>query len=252
MKLETGASELEIYPLGERAVVVRFAQSMSEEAHAKVKALSNYFRRSNAFGIVECVESFASLAVVYDLDATQNHLINTKSNLAPFDYIAGLIRRGLENSASFEDETSREIIIPVCYGGEHGRDLEAVARHCLMSPDEVVRLHAAGTYRMLFNGFAPGFAYLGGLDMRLTTPRRDVPRVRVPKGSIGIGNAQTGVYSFATPGGWNLIGRTPRTLFDVARTPPGLLRSGDTVRFQVIEHGEFEAYVEPTPHPFVR
>lgn len=248
MILENEVYEPEIYPLGETAVIVRFAKSMSDEAHAKVKALSNYFRLGNAFGIVECVESFASLAVVYDLDATQNHLIKTRSHITPFDYIADLIKHGLENTASFQDETSREIIIPVCYGGEHGRDLAVVARHCRMSPDEVVKLHAAGTYRMLFNGFAPGFAYLDGLDTRLITPRLDVPRARVPKGSIGIGNAQTGIYSFATPGGWNLIGRTPRSLFDMTRNPPGMLRSGDTVRFQIIEHKEFEAYLEPTSH----
>ncbi|MCP9493281.1 MAG: 5-oxoprolinase subunit PxpB [Pyrinomonadaceae bacterium MAG19_C2-C3] len=252
MKPEIEVCEPEIYPLGETAVIVRFARSMNDEAHDKVKALDDYFKGRDAVGIVECVASFASLAVVYDLAATQNHLMQTKSSLTPFDYIAGLIKRGLENSASFEMEASREIVIPVCYGGEHGQDLEAVARHCRMSPDEVVKLHAGGTYRMLFNGFAPGFAYLAGLDKRLTTPRRDAPRGRVPKGSIGIGNTQTGVYSFATPGGWNLIGRTPRTLFDMMRTPPSLLRSGDTVRFQIVSHEEFETYIRPNAKVEIR
>lgn len=225
---------------------------MSDDAHVKVKALTNHFARLAPQGIVECVNSFASLAVVYDLAATQNHLKQTKSSLTPFDYIAGLIMRGLENLAVIETEESREIVIPVCYGGECGQDLEAVARHCRMSPDEVVKLHAGGTYRMLFNGFAPGFAYLDGLNARLTTPRRDAPRVRVPKGSIGIGNTQTGIYSFPTPGGWNLIGRTPRALFDMTRTSPSLLRSGDTIRFKVISNREFETESETHAAPIVR
>jgi len=238
-------SELEIYPLGETCLIVRFARSMSYEAHHEVKALCKFFERRAACGIVECVPSFASLAVVYDLCAMQKHLMQSQSRVAPFDYVEKLVRQGLENTGEAASETSREIVIPVSYGGAHGRDLEAVAAHCRVSTDEVVALHAKGSYQVLFNGFAPGFVYLAGLAHTLSTPRLSTPRVRVPTGSIGIGNTQTGIYSSATPGGWNLIGRTPRTLFDMRRTPPGFLRPGDKVKFQAISPAEFGLYAEP-------
>lgn len=125
----------------------------------------------------------------------------------------------------------RRVDIPVHYGGSTGPDLEDVARHCGLTPDEVVRRHAAAEYIVFFIGFQPGFAYLGGLDAALHTPRRAEPRVAVPAGSVGIGGAQTGIYPLATPGGWQLIGRTALALFDPQAEPPTLLAPGDRVRF---------------------
>jgi KipI family sensor histidine kinase inhibitor len=126
---------------------------------------------------------------------------------------------------------SREIEIQVRYGGEEGCDLEEVARHTGFSAEEVVRLHSSAEYTVYFLGFLPGFAYLGGLDARLETPRRKVPRTAVPAGSVGIGGDQTGIYPLLSPGGWQLIGRTSAPLFDPAATPSALLRPGDRVRF---------------------
>jgi KipI family sensor histidine kinase inhibitor len=126
---------------------------------------------------------------------------------------------------------SRRIDIPVHYGGAAGCDLEEVARHTGLSVADVVRLHSSGEYTVYFLGFQPGFAYLGGMDPRLTTPRRQQPRQAVPAGSVGIGGQQTGVYPLVSPGGWQLIGRTPLSLFDPSRVPPSLLLPGDTVRF---------------------
>ncbi|HLO67907.1 MAG TPA: 5-oxoprolinase subunit PxpB, partial [Holophaga sp.] len=117
------------------------------------------------------------------------------------------------------------------YGGEDGPDLEAVARHCGLAPEEVARRHAGATYRVHFLGFAPGFPYLGGLDPALAAPRLDAPRTRVPAGSVGIAGAQTGIYPLESPGGWRLIGRTPLVLFDPRRPEPCLLRPGDLLRF---------------------
>jgi KipI family sensor histidine kinase inhibitor len=125
----------------------------------------------------------------------------------------------------------REVEIPVQYGGEFGPDLQAVASHTGLSPKEVVNRHAAGEYVVFFLGFQPGFAYMGGLDKALHTPRRSSPRVTVPAGSVGIGGAQTGIYPATSPGGWQLIGRTSLPLFDPARSPPTLLQPGDRVRF---------------------
>ncbi len=126
---------------------------------------------------------------------------------------------------------SRRIEVPVRYGGPDGPDLDEVARHAGLSPEEVIRLHSAGEYTVYFLGFLPGFAYLGGMDRRLATPRRQQPRLTVPAGSVGIGGEQTGIYPSASPGGWQLIGRTSLPLFDPARDPPSLLLPGDSVRF---------------------
>ncbi|MCE4553545.1 5-oxoprolinase subunit PxpB [Roseateles cellulosilyticus] len=125
----------------------------------------------------------------------------------------------------------RLVDIPVRYGGADGPDLEFVASHCGLAPEEVVSRHTAAEYVVYFLGFQPGFAYLGGLDGSLHTPRRDEPRVAVPAGSVGIGGVQTGIYPLATPGGWQLIGRTALPLFDPAAEPPTLLAPGDRVRF---------------------
>ncbi|MDE1181183.1 5-oxoprolinase subunit PxpB [Paraburkholderia sp.] len=127
----------------------------------------------------------------------------------------------------------REIEIPVQYGGEAGPDLHDVAKHTGLSAQDVVARHAAGEYIVFFLGFQPGFAYMGGLDAALHTPRRKSPRVSVPAGSVGIGGEQTGIYPAVSPGGWQLIGRTDTALFDPARTPPTLLQPGDRVRFTV-------------------
>lgn len=123
------------------------------------------------------------------------------------------------------------VVIPVHYGGEDGPDLEDVAQAHGLTPDDVVELHVRGEYAVFVMGFAPGFAYLGGLDVALRTARREKPRTHVPAGSVGIGGWMTGVYPNATPGGWNIIGRTDVVMFDPQRNPEALLQLGDTVRF---------------------
>lgn len=127
----------------------------------------------------------------------------------------------------------RTIEIPVAYGGEHGPDLADVAAHTGFTPAEVVRRHAAGEYVVYLLGFLPGFAFMGGLAPELATPRRAEPRTAVPARSVGIGGAQTGVYPLVSPGGWQLIGRTPLEMFDPSAAEPTLLRPGDRVRFVI-------------------
>ena len=129
--------------------------------------------------------------------------------------------------------SGRDIDIPVVYGGAGGPDLAVVARHTGLSTAEVIRRHSEGEYIVYFIGFMPGFAYMGGLDPQLATPRQDEPRLSIPAGSVGIGGEQTGIYPLASPGGWQLIGHTALPLFDPTQNPPTLLRPGDRVRFTV-------------------
>jgi inhibitor of KinA len=148
-----------------------------------------------------------------------------------------LLPDALAPGAVAEAET---IEIPVCYGGAFGPDLAVVAAQARLSLEEVIARHAAPNYLVHMIGFAPGFPYLGGLDARLATPRKAAPRPLVPAGSVGIAGGQTGIYSLPTPGGWQLIGRTPLRLFDPARSQPSLLRAGLRLRFVPISKAEFQ------------
>lgn len=141
-----------------------------------------------------------------------------------------------------EAPPSRTVVIPVCYGGEFGPDLEEVARFHGMTEDEVIAIHAQGRYRVYMIGFAPGFAYLGGLSPEIATPRRATPRTHVPAGSVGIAGNQTGVYPLATPGGWQIIGRTPLALFRPHHEEPSLLRAGDIVQFCPITEEQYRMW----------
>lgn len=160
---------------------------------------------------------------------------NLTGHYDPLATPARLIEKALEgawtHSAGSEFEQGRTIEIPVRYGGEHGPDLAAVAEQTGLTEDEVIALHAKPDYVVYCLGFLPGFAYLGGLDARISVPRRATPRLRVPAGAVGIAGNQTGIYPLASPGGWQLIGRTDTPLFDPYRETPGLLAPGDTVRF---------------------
>ena len=170
--------------------------------------------------VLEVVPGMNNLTIVFDpLEADSAALANLLQTA--WDATADALVGG------------REVEIPVQYGGEFGPDLQAVASHTGLSAKEVVNRHAAGEYIVFFLGFQPGFAYMGGLDKALHTPRRSSPRVEVPAGSVGIGGEQTGVYPATSPGGWQLIGRTSVPLFDPARSPPTLLHPGDRVRFTV-------------------
>ncbi len=172
-----------------------------------------------------------SFAGILEVVPGMNNLIVELDPAAPDgDNLLEALRTGWHESDAVS-VPSRRIDIPVHYGGTAGCDLDEVARHTGLSAAEVIRLHSSAEYTVYFLGFQPGFAYLGGMDPRLTTPRRREPRVAVAAGSVGIGGQQTGVYPMMSPGGWQLIGRTSLSLFDPARDPPSLLLPGDTVRF---------------------
>ncbi len=225
-----------LHPLGDRAVVIRLGESISESVHRRVRAACARLEERVIPGMVEYVPAFASVTVHYDPVAAAGAGAGQ-----PYHRVADAIRAALADLDGGEAPAARLVEIPVCYGGELGPDLEQLAREHGMGVEEVVRIHAGADYLVHMLGFAPGFPYLGGLPERIATPRRATPRARVPAGSVGIGGDQTGVYPIESPGGWHLIGRTPLPLFSPSAEPPTLLRMGDRVRFRSISIEEYRA-----------
>ncbi|WP_099211594.1 5-oxoprolinase subunit PxpB [Thermococcus henrietii] len=212
-------------PLGDSALLVSFGEVIDEETNDRVHALAGAIEKANFEWLIEVVPAYSSLAVIYD------------PGLIDFEGVKRAIQ-GLEFSA--EKFEGRLVEIPVLYGGEHGPDLEFVAEYNGLTPEEVIEIHSKPVYRVYFLGFLPGFAYLGGMDERIETPRLEKPRLKVPAGSVGIAGKQTGIYPLESPGGWRLIGRTPLRLFNPSKEPPTLLRPGDRVKFAPIGEEEFE------------
>lgn len=204
------------YLLGERAVVLELEPPLSLEAQQRIWGLAERLHQHEE--VQDAIPGMNNLTVVL-----------THPQRVARDAIERL-QQWWEESESVVIEP-REMTIPVIYGGVDGPDLSWVANHCHMTERQLVEAHASIAYVVYFIGFQPGFAYLGGLDERLYAPRRAEPRLQVPAGSVGIGGRQSGIYPLATPGGWQLIGRTPIALFDPRAASPTLLRPGDNVRF---------------------
>jgi inhibitor of KinA len=180
------------------------------------------------------VPAFCSVAVYYRPEAFE-------PQPSAFQQLRLAIEAVLEAGVESASGQERVVRVPVCYGGEYGPDLEEVAGACGMTTDEVVRSHVASEHVVFMLGFSPGFPYIGGLDPRLSLPRRPTPRTSIPAGTVAIARDQTAIYSFETPGGWNLIGRTPMKLFDPLADPPCRLQAGDQIRFFPIPPGEFHS-----------
>lgn len=211
--------------LGDAALLLELDAGIDAAATARVHALAQAIAAQRPGWARDVVPAYASLAVFVDVDA----LPDGEDPLAEAERQLHALVRASGAHAIAPD--ARCIDIPVHYGGEHGPDLQRVADHTGLSAAEVIARHAAAEYTVAMLGFAPGFPYLLGLDAALATPRLATPRTRVPAGSVAIGGAQTGLYPQASPGGWNLVGRTDCVLFDPQRTPPALLAPGDRVRF---------------------
>ena len=234
-----------IAPMGETALIVTLGVAISETAHARVRALCARLDAAPVPGMTEYVPAYTTVTVFYD--PVRAAVAPGAGSPAPAGNarVTSPLARVRSALAALVDEleaappgAARTVEIPVCYGGDLGPDLDFVARHAGLTPDEVVAIHTAGDYLVHMIGFAPGFPYLGGMSPRIAAPRRPSPRVSVPAGSVGIAGGQTGVYPLSTPGGWQLIGQTPVALFRPTEDPPTLLRLGDRVRFVAIGRDE--------------
>ncbi len=235
---------MEIVPLGDSALIVRMRERFDDAPEQTLDVVLRAFQRlQNAAipGVIELAPAYTSVAVFFDpIPAAK--CAETPDKV--FDWLATRIRAavaGIVDPGRIARSRSKTVEIPVCYDPEFALDIDDVAQRAAISPGEVIRLHSAAEYRVACIGFVPGFPFLAGLPKELATPRRDVPRKQIPPGSVGIGGAQTGIYPLRSPGGWNLIGRTPLRLFDPRKNPPALLRAGERVRFRAITREEFEA-----------
>lgn len=226
---------MRIRPLGENALRVQLGETIDEATHARVQAACVAIEAAALPGVRELVPAYTTVTLHYDPLAVAGAG-------APVEDLAGWLGLRVEQviaGAGKAKAPKRAVIeIPVCYGGAHGPDLERVAAQAKLSAEQVITRHAAADYWVAMVGFAPGFPYLIGLPRELATPRLPKPRTRVPAGSVGIAGEQTGVYPLATPGGWNLIGRTCLRLFDPALDPPTKLQVGDRVRFCAVSADE--------------
>ncbi len=205
-------------PSGDRAMVIEFGAAIDPEINALVHRMTSAIERAQLDGVIELVPTYRSLMLHYDPTLTQ-----------PGALQQAILSMDIEGSGEADD--TRLVEIPTFYGGEYGPDIGFVAENAGMSESEVIEIHSGADYLVYAMGFSPGFPYLGGLDPRLNTPRLTTPRTLIPAGSVGIAETQTGAYPVASPGGWQLIGRTPLKLFDPESDPPTVINAGDRVRF---------------------
>ena len=212
--------------MGDRAVLVELGDDISPQINQKVRELYIGTKGRRIKGIKDLVPSYRSLMVVYDPLVISLDFLESQMNEI-WDAL---------DDARLPDP--RTVEIPVVYGDKYGPDLEWIADYHKMTPQDVIRLHTQPTYQVYMIGFMPGYPYMGEVPDELVTPRRKTPRTHVPGGSVGIAQKQTGIYPVASPGGWQIIGRTPVRLFDPQGKPPSFLEMGDRVKFFVITEQE--------------
>jgi inhibitor of KinA len=210
-----------IVPLGDSALFIQLGDEIDLFINQRVHSLSNLIITSSINGIIETVPAYATLLVHYD------------PLILSFTQIKAHLHTQISQIEKVESRKPRRIEVPVRYGGEMGPDLEFVASHCGLRVEDVIRIHSEKNYTVYMMGFTPGYPYMGKLDDVLIMPRLEMPRTRVPAGTVAIAGSQTGIYSIDSPGGWQLIGWTPLKLFDPASESPFLFSPGDEVKFIV-------------------
>lgn len=232
------AESLRIVPLGERALIVNYGGGIDPATHRRVLEFAGSLEKDPFPGFQEAVPSYVSVTVYYDPIAVGTTGWATKNVQA--QVVAWLRERTSRVHSAMMTQASPiagdPVEIPVCYCSECGPDLPFVAEHNQLTPEEVIKIHTSRTYTVNMIGFMPGFPYLSGMSERISAPRLPTPRKFVPAGSVGIAGGQTGIYPFASPGGWRLIGRTWLPLFQPDKEPPSLLAAGDAVRFTPSAH----------------
>ncbi|MDR1734335.1 MAG: 5-oxoprolinase subunit PxpB [Oscillospiraceae bacterium] len=237
MEAKQGSASSPVFkPCGDCNLSVCFGTVIAPEINARVAALNASIQEKPPHGVLETVPTYTSLLVRYDPCKVS------------YDKLCERLRRRSDAQGSKAAAAAkRTFVIPVCYGGAFGEDLPFVAAHNNLTEAEVIAIHTGTDYLIYMLGFLPGFAYLGGLDKRIHTPRLTNPRTKIPAGAVGIGGEQTGIYPLASPGGWQLIGQTPVRPYDPNRKEPILYQAGDRIRFRAVsaqEYAELSAQAE--------
>jgi len=219
-------------PVGDAAISAQFGNVIAPEINRRIRQVMEYIVNQQDDAIIELVPTYCALLIQY------NPLVYS------YDEMCAYLTRACENfTTSDSSEFVSVVHIPTCYGGEYGMDIEFVAEHNHLTIDDVVSIHSGVDYLVYMLGFIPGFTYLGGLDPRLETPRLSTPRTLILAGSVGIAGNQTGTYPSDSPGGWQIIGRTPIVMYDMNRDIPSTVNAGDYVRYVPISSDEFR-YIE--------
>lgn len=219
--------KIKYLPAGDKAIVMEFGNEISKEINAKIRSVGRALEEKNIDGIEEVLPTYRSILIMYDpIKVEYEEIVKILDDLG--------------NKASLgEKEEIRIVEIPTIYGKEFGPDINFVAAHNKITVDEVIKIHTGTDYLVYMLGFTPGFTYLGGMSDKIAAPRLSAPRKKIPAGSVGIAGSQTGMYPSETPGGWQLIGRTPLKLYDPAKEPPVLINAGDYVRYVSITEEEY-------------
>lgn len=221
-------NRIKYLPSGDKALVMEFGNEISKEVNSKIRNMMRLIAEAEIQGIEELLPTYRSIMIMYDpMKIKYKNLVEELDNLS---------------SKKVEDgeEKIRVVEISTLYGKEFGPDIEYVAEYNKISVDEVIKIHTGTDYLVYMLGFTPGFTYLGGMSEKIATPRLSSPRAKIPAGSVGIAGSQTGMYPSETPGGWQLIGRTPLKLYDPDNEPPVLLSAGDYVRYVSISQEEYD------------
>ncbi len=221
-------SKYKYKPSGDSGIIVTVGQNISEAINREVVRFAQAIEELHSDGIKEMIPTYQSLLVIYDpLKISFDSLL--------------LDLKSIESNIKINGMEKTEVIhIPTLYGSKYGLDLEYVSEYNQLSPKEVIALHSSEVYRVYMLGFTPGFPYLGGMNEKIATPRLEIPRMKIEAGSVGIAGNQTGVYPIESPGGWQIIGRTPLKLFDIENEPIFSIKAGQYIKFDPINEAEYE------------
>lgn len=223
---------VKIMTAGDSSLLIQYGNAIDPDINAKIAATVSLVKEQHIEGVVDLIPAFCSLLINYDPRViSYDELRERMEGILSIEIAAGARKR-------------RVYEIPVCYGGQYGPDLKAIADHAGLSEQEVIDIHSSADYLIYMLGFLPGFTYLGGLDERIHTPRLANPRIRIPAGSVGIGGSQTGIYPMDSPGGWQLMGMTPVKTYDPEREVPILVEAGDYIRFVPVDEAEYKRIEE--------
>lgn len=234
-------SHISYEPFGECAIRLVFDHTINEKTLYNIQACQKIIEQYPFKGLIEIVPSYTSLCIYYDVVKVASLLPPSQQSVE--DFIISYVKNLLLQQYAEDVIIKRTIEIPVFYGDHYGPDLAYVAQYHRLTKEEIIHRHTKARYIVHMLGFAPGFAFLGGLDSSIATPRKEVPRLSIDAGAVGIAGYQTGVYPLSTPGGWQIIGRTPKNLFLPNQTPPSLLQAGDIVHFVDVSSQKWEDFL---------